>query len=105
MDPTDPKKNSEGAEAFLFRYYFLNNTNLWLWAIEPNNNVRTDIVNNLRTDGYEFGGRFQYPFKYCEGALTYHNKKINSMDFDSENRFGLDLRWDFEIGLWIPLTF
>ena len=105
IDPTDPQKNSEGVEAFLFRYYFLNNANFWLWAVEPNDGVRTDIINQIRTDGYEHGGRIQYPFKYCEGAFTYHNRKIENMFFDNENRFGLDCRWDFEIGLWIETIY
>ena len=105
IDPTDPQNNSEGVEAFLFRYYFLNNANLWFWIVEPTDSIRENIVNHIKTDGYEFGGRIQYPFKYCEGALSYHRREIESIDFDLENRFGFDCRWDFKIGLWIETMY
>jgi hypothetical protein len=104
IDPTDPQKSSDGVEALLFRYYFLNNANLWLWAVDPENNS-SDYDASPKSGGYEFGGRIQYPFKYCEGAFSYHHIKIESADIDAENRFGFDCRWDFEIGLWIETMY
>jgi len=105
IDPTDPQKISEGVKALLFRYYFLNNANLWLWAVDPNDNVRDNMTSGIKADGYEFGGRIQYPFKYCDGALSYHRREVKNIDFDLENRFGFDCRWDFEIGLWIETMY
>jgi hypothetical protein len=109
IDPTDPQKKSEGADALLFRYYFLNNANLWFWAIDPDDSTSENGYHQ-KTDGYELGGRFQYPFKYCEAALSYHHRNLlwdveTPYKFDDENRFGLDCRWDFQIGLWIETMY
>ncbi|MFC1898188.1 hypothetical protein ACFLYJ_01310 [Candidatus Cloacimonadota bacterium] len=105
MDPTDPQNNTEGVEALLLRYYFLNNANLWFWIVSPDEDITSDTETNFKTDGLEFGGRIQYPFKYCEGAFSYHRREIESIDYDLENRFGFDCRWDFEIGLWIETMY
>ena len=65
---------------------------------------------NITNDNYEFGGRLQYPFKYCEGALSYHHQNFDfdvedPFNFEEEDRFGFDCRWDFEIGLWIETMY
>ncbi|MDO9576546.1 MAG: hypothetical protein Q7J16_01545 [Candidatus Cloacimonadales bacterium] len=109
IDPTDPQKNSEGVDALLFRYYFLNNANFWFWAIDPEN-IFPDHEYIQQSDGYEYGGRFQYPFKYCEAAFSYHHRDLYKdieypLKFDTEDRFGLDYRWDFQIGLWIETMY
>ena len=109
IDPTDPQKNSQGTDALLFRYYFLNNANFWFWTIDPDNTFQEDNFYQ-KTDGYEFGGRFQYPFQYCEAAITYHHRNLfwnveTPHKFDDEDRFGLDCRWDFQIGLWIEIMY
>jgi len=104
IDPTDPQKNSEGVDALLFRYYFLNNANIWLWAVNSNINEDVNIIADMIKDKFEFGGRLQYPFKYCESALSYNHQDINvdiedPLQFKQEDRFGFDCRWDFQIGL------
>ncbi len=53
-----------------------------------------------KEDSFEFGGRTQYTFEFCEAALSYHHRELKIND-TLENRFGFDARWDFEIGLWI----
>lgn len=100
INPTDPTQTSKGVDALLGRYYFLNNTNLWLWAINPEKKKLLTPETVMKTKAIEFGGRIQYPFKYCEAALTYHHRTFENSDFSTENRFGLDCRWDWEIGFW-----
>ncbi|MCF7794487.1 MAG: hypothetical protein K9N09_04320 [Candidatus Cloacimonetes bacterium] len=101
INPTDPQKNSEGAESLLFRYYFLNNANLWIWGIKPDKDGTSVAGTDLETNGFEFGGRLQYPFKFCEAAFSYHHRNLDDLQWENEDRFGLDCRWDFEIGLWL----
>ena len=36
IDPRDPIQFTEGVKAFLFRYYFLNNANIWFWILYEN---------------------------------------------------------------------
>jgi hypothetical protein len=57
----------------------------------------------------EFGGRFQSPLGGGETAFTYHYRIADTREFDSpsiafdevsENRFGIDGKWDVGVGLW-----
>lgn len=99
IDPTDPTQTTEGEKAILGRYYFLNNANIWLWGIWGEKN-ETSVINFFREkDNLEFGGRIQYPFQFCETALTYHHQG-NENNLGEENRFGFDARWDFAMGFW-----
>lgn len=100
IDPLDPQKETEAVRAMLFRYYFLNNANLWFWGICAKDELKGLESFYSKEDSFEFGGRLQYPFEFCEAALTFHHRKLE-VDNTLENRFGFDARWDFEIGLWI----
>jgi hypothetical protein len=40
MDPRDPLHLTVGVWAFLGRYYFLNNANIWLWGLYGNHDPR-----------------------------------------------------------------
>ncbi|MEA2096561.1 MAG: hypothetical protein U9P73_07725 [Candidatus Cloacimonadota bacterium] len=99
INPHDPTKTTEGVKAFLGRYYFLTNANIWLWGIWGKSEETSYEQFFTDDDSPEFGGRVQYPFKFCETAFSYHWSN-NSYDNGEENRFGFDARWDFEIGLW-----
>ncbi len=100
IDPLDPQEETKGVRAALFRYYFLNNANVWFWEIYSEDELKGLESFASKNDSYEFGGRIQYPFEFCEPAFSFHHRKL---EFDNtlENRFGFDARWDFEIGLWI----
>lgn len=83
IDPRDPLQLTDGVWGVLGRYYFLNNTNIWLWVLHGNNSTP------------ETGGRIQHPFLGTgEIALSYHYKT-------SEHRVGFDARFDWITGIWI----
>ncbi|MCK4312531.1 MAG: hypothetical protein KAW88_07335, partial [Candidatus Cloacimonetes bacterium] len=98
IDPRDPQEETGGVQAVLFRYYFLNNANIWFWGIYAKDELKGLEVFPSKEDSFEFGGRIQYPFEFCEAALSYHHRELENT---FEDRLGFDARWDFEMGLWI----
>jgi len=112
IDPRDPIQFTEGVKALLFRYYFLNNANIWLWTLYDNNNVKGMEFLSTQKKKPEFGGRFQYPIYTGELAFTYHQRETNpnilladifspiTYEPFTEKRFALDGQWDLEIGVW-----
>lgn len=108
VDPRDPLAITDGVYALLGRYYFKNNANIWLWGLYGNEEARgLDLVGSYKYDP-EFGGRFQYPTKKGELALSYHHRtadaeSITGMELYEqipEDRVALDGKWDLGIGLW-----
>jgi len=61
----------------------------------------------------EFGGRVQVPVPRGEIAATYHHRNANSENLSGipsyenipENRYGLDGKWDVEVGLWFEAVY
>ncbi len=112
IDPRDLVKLTQGVKSLLLRYYFLNNTNIWIWGLYDNPTLKGLEFIPTKKNGFEFGGRCQYPLLSGEGALTYHHRvaEIGSLvtpfslntNFQpfKENRFALDGQWDLGIGLW-----
>jgi len=96
INPFDPTRSTEGVKAILNRTYFDNNANLWLWGIWGRS---SSIENFFKANDPEFGGRLQYPFKYCEAAVSY-NWKETEFSENRENRIAFDARWDNVIGFW-----
>ncbi len=113
IDPRDPLQFSNGVYGLLGRYYFLNNTNIWLWALYGNENPRGFelIKNNKRIP--EFGGRVQLPVPKGEVALSFHHRIADSRDLPDltayekipEDKFGLDAKWDVTVGLWVEAAY
>ncbi len=109
MDPRDPLQLTDGVWGGLFRYYFLNNANIWIWGLYGNNETKGWEVFPTEKNTPEFGGRVQLPIPYGEAALSYHHRKENvninmpPLMYDeniAENRFGADIRMDVVVGLW-----
>ena len=111
IDPRDPLQLTDGVYGVLGRYYFLNNANIWIWGLYGNKNRRGfDAVPSARKIP-EFGGRLQVPTGTGEAAFTYHHRKAKvselgnfGFDFTPEHRFGIDGKWDLEVGLWLEAT-
>jgi hypothetical protein len=115
MDPRDPLQLTEGVYALLFRYYFVNNTNIWLWGLYGNDDPKGWETSPSDKKTPEYGGRVQIPLFSGELAFSYHHRTpdLNRGPFEGlfpinnlvpENRFGLDGKWDISIGLWTEAT-
>ena len=102
IDPRDPLQLTPGVDAFLFRYFWLNNANLWLWSVyDEGQTLGLDRFQGQKHQ-WQFGARFQYPLRFAEMAITYHQKKIvyQSRNKSIERHFALDGFWDVGPGLW-----
>ena len=110
LDPRDPLQLTDGVEAGLFRYTALNNTNLSLWVLYGNDEVRGWDVIPSDPDEVEFGGRLQFPLFKGELGLSYHQRQLDPSALlpvpllesttSPEHRIGLDGKWDVGAGLW-----
>ena len=101
INPHDPTKTTEGVKAILGRYYFINNANIWFWGIWGDRNETSFSKFFYEEDNLEFGGRIQYPFKYCEAGFSTHHSSTDLLVFNTETKYGLDLRWNLALGFWI----
>lgn len=113
VDPRDPLRLTNGVYGLLGRYYFLNNANVWLWALYGNEKTRGfDAVKTYKQHP-EFGGRVQHPVPRGEVAVSYHHRTANasqlfhSADYEKipEDRIGLDGKWDLTVGLWFEVSY
>ena len=110
IDPRDPLQLTDGVYGLLFRYYFLNNANVWLWGLLGNDEPKGWEVLASAKNIPEFGGRIQIPLGNGEAAVTYHNRKIEAKGLlqptelattqISENKYALDGKWDIGVGIW-----
>ncbi|MGA1870175.1 MAG: hypothetical protein ACMUJM_16685 [bacterium] len=113
LDPQDPFKLTDGVYGMLERYYFLNNSNFWLWGLYGNNELKGLEFIKTDDDHMEFGGRYQFPVYRGEIALSYNHRYVNEANPDSalyslsdgiENRLAVDGEWDLGIGLWLETS-
>lgn len=112
IDPRDPLQLTDGVKGILARYYFLDNTNIWLWGLYDNNGTKGWETTPTKYSSFEDGGRFQIPFLNGETGFSFHHRSTDISDIDSllrnsgdasvpENRFGFDGKWDIGIGVWL----
>jgi len=112
IDPRDPLQLTNGVYGLLGRYYFLNNANIWLWALIGNEQTRGFDAIETNKKIPEFGGRYQHPMSKGEIAISYHHRNANSThlafipQFEKipEHRFGLDGKWDLTSGIWFEAS-
>ena len=102
VDPRDPVKFTEGELSALFRYYFTNNANLWVWAIYGKERLRAWETVGTIEGTPEVGLRFQHRIPLGEAAITYHRRKIIE---GNEQRFAFDAKADSTAGLWTELVY
>jgi hypothetical protein len=109
LDPRDPLQLTDGVWGALARYYFLNNSNIWLWGLYGNNELRGWELIPVNGKIPEFGGRIQLPVPAGEIAFTYHHRVADTRDLGveiasyekiPENKFGFDAKWDMTAGIW-----
>ncbi len=115
LDPRDPLSLTDGVYALLGRYYFLNNANIWLWALYGNDELRGRETLPADKHNVEFGGRVQLPVGPGEAGLSYHQRRVDPSGTwltaaypkqkpFVEQRIGLDGKWDVGVGLWFEAT-
>lgn len=109
VDPRDPLRITTGVWAVLGRYYFLNNSNIWVWGLYGNDEAKTWELGRTSRKYPEFGGRFQAPVSRGEAGISFHHREVDTLGLDilnganrnfSENRIALDAKWDVGVGLW-----
>lgn len=118
MDPRDPLQFTTGVYGALGRYYFLNNANIWAWVLYGNESARGFELMKNNKNSPKFGGRIQLPVTKGEVGFTYHHRNASSKELANElagfhsynnipahdnigeNRYGLDGKWDVEVGVW-----
>lgn len=114
IDPRDPLQLTDGVWGALARYYFLNNANVWLWALYGNKNPKGWEIIKSSKKIPELGGRFQIPVPKGEAAISYHHRSADSresfipFEFNyaniPENRIGIDVKFDLVIGCWFEAS-
>lgn len=111
IDPRDPLQLTDGVYGLLGRYYFSDNTNIWLWGLYGNDETKGWEITPTNKKSIEYGGRIQIPMWTGEAGFSYHHREadfgnlplIPNVATESsvpENRFALDAKWDLGIGLW-----
>lgn len=116
VDPRDPLEITEGVYALLGRYYFKNNANVWLWGLYGNHDTKGWESFSTAKREPEFGGRFQFSLPGGEAAMSFHSRRVDFSSFYPEgiirynelfrqNKYGLDGKWDLEVGLWVEYVF
>jgi hypothetical protein len=115
LDPRDPLQLTDGVYGLLMRYYFVNNSNIWLWSLYGNEDPKGWEVVPTKKGSVEFGGRIQAPLWTGELAFTYHHRCVDYSDVPLlgpflsdpailENRYALDGKWDIGVGFWFEGT-
>ncbi len=110
MDPRDPLQLADGVWGLLFRYYFQNNANIWVWGLYGNDDPKGWEVIGTSNHYPEGGGRVQLPVPRGEAALSYHFRVADASDLGAylpaasnavgENRIGFDMKLDVVVGVW-----
>jgi hypothetical protein len=111
VDPRDPLQLTDGVYGLLLRYYFVNNTNIWLWGLYGNEKTKGWEAIPTQEDSVEYGGRLQIPLFTGEMAMAYHYRRADickssvtplppGTHIAPENRYALDGKWDIGIGVW-----
>ena len=110
VDPRDPLKLTNGVWGVLGRYYFLNNTNLWIWGLYGNNKPRGWEYAGTNSHFPELGGRIQLPIPAGEVALSYNYRVADTRNISDyipqssevkENKLGFDIKLDLVVGCWL----
>lgn len=105
MDARDPLLLTDGVWGGLFRYYFNNNANVWVWALYGNKNRKGWEITPSSTHFPELGARVQLPLNFGEVALSYNFREAERIQgvyehLYPENKIGFDIRLDRTIGIW-----
>jgi hypothetical protein len=98
LKPLDKLEQTRGVKALLARHYFNNNSNLWLWAMTADEDLKGNEMLLSKPDTFEWGGRYQFPDALGESAFSFHSREL---DMGKEYRAGFDHRLDSFVGAWL----
>ena len=106
VDPRDPLGITDGVYGALARYYFLDNTNVWMWGLLGNDGTKGLEWGETSSGTIEYGARVQSNLWSGELGLTYHHRSVDVIFGDEvattlEQRIAFDARWDFIAGAYI----
>jgi hypothetical protein len=114
LDPQDPLALTDGVYALLMRHYFLDNSNLWLWGVKGDDDLKGLEAYGTDENKEEFGGRYQFTLPKGEMAFSYNRRYIDESDWNAknidplkdgvENRYAVDGVWDIGIGVWFEAS-
>lgn len=102
IDPDDFLERTQGVNALAIRY-FLDYTHAWIWIISSENRLKGLEVYRSEKGNLEIGGRVDFPLlSGYVGVNTHYRPEVEHPAAESANeyRFGLDGRWDIEVGFW-----
>ncbi len=104
MEPGDPMMMTDGVWAWLWRYSFLNNTEIRMWIVRGDGKRRGIDLYPTRDGAFEYGGRLQFPVFTGQMAFTFDRRKP-LFTFDTRNsvhelKIAADGKWDVGVGLW-----
>lgn len=115
IDPRDPLRMTEGVYGLLYRYYVVNNVNLWTWILFGNEKPKGWELFGSDLNHPECGARIQMPLPRGEMALNFHKRKAKvkkaiedpliSTGSHEEFRVALDGKWDIGPGIWFEECF
>ena len=98
LNPLDKSEFTNGVWAALAKRTWMNNSNLWLWGILGDDDLKGIESYYGKKNSLEFGGRMQFSNPIGETSLAYHQRKLSDGD---EFRIGFDHRYDGLVGAWI----
>ncbi len=100
IDPRKENSESDGVYALLAKRYFLNNSNVWGWIILDDEELSDDYSIKNFGKQLEYGGRWQYPIKGSETAISIHHKRLDNSVYSNETKLGFDVRKEMVLGFW-----
>ncbi len=116
IDPRYPLQLTAGVRCLRANKDFNNNSNLWLWGLLWNDELKGWDFLPTKKNNIEFGGRYQFPVWRGEVGLSGHNRITSRYDLPSnidistmpkaipEMRAAIDGFFDIGIGLWFEST-
>jgi hypothetical protein len=114
IDPRDPLKLTKGVYGLQGKYFFKNNSSIWIWLLDGNKETKGWETIPSKQWRPEFGGRLQLPVPKGEIALSYHNRvaefpagwtpPVTGSKYFQEDRLGFDIKLDLGVGVWFEAT-
>ncbi len=103
LDPRDPLQETHGIYAVSARYFFLDNSSVWLWTVLDH--PKEVNFSQYESQNAEFGGRYQFPIWSGETAFSYNVQELANQYSDViEQKFAWDGRLDHYLGWWFELV-